>query len=227
MMTRLYWAKIPYNGKTFESLRARLASSQFSEESGTGFLLTESRRDSISGYFFDTRTVLETIPQISGNSVEREHQVLRRTAFKLCRTFPQLEIQNPSTNSPLTRRLSEALDYELPITAVEIGCLEWIGLLQNSFDEIRVTKAAVRNITIDNESYYNIEVSSRGDALRSLKRVVGDSRFKEVANARCTARIRSNTVEITINPRRISVKGYTSSVVVDAIRKCVRSTGSF
>jgi hypothetical protein len=180
MSERLKWFKAARI--TTDSLRnaaKEMLQWKYSDEAGWGFLLSETRRDSLQGRFIERFILKEDIVDPTGKALHYERILFQETHFSLQSQFPHLELRNsPRSVSTFLNQLGRAFDFDIALVPIEIDLVRFVAALSRKFENVTVSRMTVSDIKLSEGVEAKCAIVGEKDVREHVQTITGRRKFR-------------------------------------------------
>jgi hypothetical protein len=172
----------------------------FSEESAHGFFVDRVRDDFLEARYVEKIEYTDVVVDPFGKELKFDRVEFRHTLFRASSSVPGLElIDYPRSVQPLMNRLSEAVDFEVAITPVEVDVLKWAMLFQESGDvSADIDSLQIGSLEIEKGIVAKVLIKGDRDVRVACDALTHDRKFAiEKAQLRLASPYRRTTVVLS------------------------------
>lgn len=131
-MKRFRWFRAEWPS-SIRVLAKRIGMRTFNEDAGHGFFVDRVRDDYLEARYIERIEYTDVVIDPFGNELKFDRVEFRHTLFRASSAAPGLELIDPPRSvQALMNRLSEAVDFEVAITPIDVDVLKWAMLFQES-----------------------------------------------------------------------------------------------
>lgn len=180
MSERLKWFKADrVTAASLKNAARQMLQWKYSDESGWGFLLNETRRESVQGRFIERLVLKEDVIDPGGNSLHYERVLFQETHFLLQTQFPHLELRDsPRSVSTFLSQLGRAFDFDIAVAPIEIDLLRFVAVLSRRLEKVTVSRITVSNIRLSEGIEAKCVLVGENDVREQISTITGRRKFK-------------------------------------------------
>ncbi len=179
MPDRLKW----FRGEriTRESLKSALKQMlrwKYSDETGWGFLLNETRKEYVVGRFIERVVLKEDITDPFGKELHYERAIFQETEFLLQHEHPHLELRNvPRSTTTFLNQLGRAFDFSIALTPLELDVMRFLSGLEKRAVDITVSRITISDMAVAIGIEAKCVLAGEQDVRRHVRTLTANRKF--------------------------------------------------
>jgi hypothetical protein len=172
-MKTFKWLKCSFP-VSVEELSEKIRMEKYTDENGSGFLITRLRHDSISGKHIQKKVTSISVTNPFGDENEVEFIIYDTTIFTI--SFNEswvIEIENPGrTIKSFINDLSKIVGFGFYVSEASIDLEKFLKKIDSIYGKNRVSKIEISDINLDNKGLGSLNIKSKQDARSLLKNYI-------------------------------------------------------
>jgi len=129
-MTKIRWFYSDW-GFPLTELSSKILSDQYSEDKGSGYILSKSNTKIITGKYIEKKVLLEVLTDPFGNEISNNKTIYNITNFTIKDEIIGLEIINPPrTIKPFLNSLHKKIGLGLVVSDIQVNPLTWLQAIE-------------------------------------------------------------------------------------------------
>lgn len=196
---------------------------KYSDETGWGFLLNETRPEYVVGRFIERVVLKDEITDPFGKEIHNERVIFQETEFLLHHEHPHLEIRNaPRSITAFLNQLGRAFDFSIALTPLELDVMRFLSVLEKRATDITVSRIVISEMTLAVGVEAKCILTGERDVRRHVRALTASRDFHVSSIG---VRFAVNGIELTgevSNEGRIVVSAGLSGQLLADFRQLVR-----
>lgn len=173
-MKTIRWLKVSWPLPLVEISR-RLLAQQYDDNAGSGFLLTSSGRNKISGKFVEKRTERTLSTDPFGNDSESFITTYYIVKFSFESSSGLMELESPPRSlRKLVSELHSIVGLGMELSDIKVDPLKWLNKIEKRLNPVIVRNISSSGITVPENGLAKISVSGKKDIRNEFFGLVGE-----------------------------------------------------
>ena len=210
---------------SYSNISKTLLANQYSDLTGSGFLLSSSGSKKISGKYIEKSIDKSVVTDPFGNETESALITYYVSRFSIENSSSLLELNSPPRSlRKFISELHSLLGLGMELSDIQVDPFVWLEQIERSLSPVTVKHISASGIMVPKGGLGKVSVSGKKDIRKEFSKLIGDKK-RNIDSIKFVAVINNCRISTELlKTGTVRVSGHVYDGFINEIRACLESS---